>query len=416
MQVTSPSMNQMKIRTDSPNYRWYILALTMGASALMPGAARMCMPVLFKEISVNLHLNLVSIGTVWGLDPLAGVFIGLPSGLLADRFGIKRTITVSCFLAAIFGALRGLSVNFSTLAASMFFYGFLGASSPNLVAKATALWFKGERLALANAFTNMAWAMGSMSATMLSATVISPWLGSWRGVTFFWAVPCAALGLLWLFTGREPVRHETPEESAVSVPFRQAISHVARVRDVWMMGLLTLAHFGATMGLLGYLVLYLRNIGWTDAAADSTLTVLNGVGMLGMIPLVLISDKIISRKAVLGLAILSLTAILALLPFVNRTGIWLLIIIGGLLRSGGPAMINVIIFEAQGVGSLYGGTAIGLSNAIGMMGSFLAPPLGNSLATYSSGLPLLFWAALSILALVPLFFIKSGAGRAYKTI
>jgi NNP family nitrate/nitrite transporter-like MFS transporter len=407
----------MKIRTDSPNYRWYILALTMLAAALIPGAARMCMPVLFKEISVNLHLNLVSIGTVWGLDPLAGIFIGLPSGLLADRFGIKRTVTISCFLAAIFGALRGLSVNFTTLGAGMFLYGFLGASTPNLVAKATALWFKGERLALASALTNMAWSLGAMSATMFSATVISPWLGSWRGVMFFWAAPCAALGLLWLFTGREPMRHETPGEAAVSVPFRQAMSHVARVRDVWMMGLLTLAHFGATMGLLGYLVLYLRDVaGWTNAAADSTLTVLNGTSMLGMIPMVFISDKIKSRKAVLGLAILSLTAILALLPFVNRTGIWLLIIIGGLLRSGGAAMINVIIFEAQEVGSLYGGTAIGLSNAIGMMGSFLAPPFGNSLANYSSSLPLLFWAALSILALIPLFFIKSGASRAHKSI
>jgi MFS family permease len=404
------------IRKNSPNYRWYILALVMLASALIPGASRMCMPVLFKEISLNLHLNLVSIGTVWGLDPLAGVFIGLPSGLLADRFGIKRTMMVGCFLAAIFGALRGLSVNFITLAASMFFFGFLGASIPNLVAKATVQWFKGQHLALASALTGMAWSVGSMSATTLSATVISPWLGGWRGVMFFWAVPCAALSLVWLFTGREPERHEETERTEVSVPFRQAIAHVARIRDVWMMGLLTVAQFGSTMGLLGYLALYLRDNGWSNAAASSTLTVLNGASMLGMIPMVLISDKFISRKAVLGLAIISTTAMPALLPFVNRTGVWLLIIAGGLLRSGAPPMINVIIFEAQGVGSLYGGTAIGTSTAIGMIGAVLAPPLGNSLASYSSSLPLSFWAALSILGLIPLFFIKSGTGRTVKAI
>ncbi|MGD0795582.1 MAG: MFS transporter, partial [Dehalococcoidales bacterium] len=234
------------IQKNSPNYRWYILGLAMLAAALIPGASRLCMPVLFQEIAGKLHLNLVSIGTVWGMDPLAGIFIGLPAGLLADRFGIKRTLTVICILAGIFGALRGFSANFLSLAATMFLFGLLSASTPNTVAKVTALWFSGQRLALANALINVAWSLGSMSATMFSATAISPWLGSWRGVMFFWAVPCTALGLVWLFTGREPAKNEAPEAQAVTVPFREALSQVAHIKDVWIIGLLTFAHFGAT--------------------------------------------------------------------------------------------------------------------------------------------------------------------------
>lgn len=379
----------------------------MLAAAFIPGASRLCMPVLFQEIAGKLHLSLVSIGTVWGMDPLAGIFIGLPAGLLADRFGIKRTLTVICILAGIFGALRGFSVNFLSLAATMFLFGLLSASTPGVVAKATALWFSGQRLALANALINVAWSLGAMSATMFSATTLSPWLGSWRGVMFFWSVPCAALGLVWLFTGHEPAKNEVPEVAAVTIPFREALSHVAHIKDVWIIGLLTLAHFGATMGFMGYLPLYLRNSGWTTTAADSSITVLNGVGTLGIIPMVLLSDKIRSRKVILAISIISLTAILALLPYVNSTGVWLLIIIGGFLRSGGPSMINVMIFETKGVGGTYGGTAMGLSGAIGMVGASLSPPLGNSFAGISSGLPLLFWASLSILALVPLFFTKT---------
>lgn len=48
------------------------------------------MPVLFKEISDDLGLSVAQIGTIWGLDPLAGVFIGLPGGLLADRFVLNE--------------------------------------------------------------------------------------------------------------------------------------------------------------------------------------------------------------------------------------------------------------------------------------------------------------------------------------
>jgi MFS family permease len=76
------------------------------------GLERMGLPVLFKEISSNLNLSLVSIGTIWGMDPLAGIFVSLPGGLLADRFGVKRTLTLVCILAAVFCALRGFSTNF----------------------------------------------------------------------------------------------------------------------------------------------------------------------------------------------------------------------------------------------------------------------------------------------------------------
>jgi hypothetical protein len=60
----------------------------------------------------------------------------------------------------------------------------------------------------------------------------------------------------------------------------------------------------------------------------------------------------------------------------------------------------------KGVGSTYGGTAIGLASSLGMFGAFFAPPLGNSLADINLGLPFIFWAFLSALALPAFFFIK----------
>lgn len=48
------------------NYRWYILAIAMLAYGIVAGAERHCLPVLFKEISVDLNLSMVSIGTIWG--------------------------------------------------------------------------------------------------------------------------------------------------------------------------------------------------------------------------------------------------------------------------------------------------------------------------------------------------------------
>jgi NNP family nitrate/nitrite transporter-like MFS transporter len=379
----------------------------MATYGVVTGSARLCMPVLFKEISDDLGLSIVAIGTVWGMDPLAGVFIGLPGGLLADRFGVKRTLTVCCILAGVFGALRGFSVNFLTIAATMFLFGLMAAAMPSIVPKVTAEWFSGRRLGLANGLLNVAWSIGAMTATMFSATVFSPLLGGWRSVMFLYGVPSALLGLLWLFTAREPDRSELPDTIANRVPFRQAMSHVARMKDVWVIGIIMFTNWGASMGLVGYLPIYLRNIGWTPVSADTAMTLLSGVTSIGVIPMVLLSDRLGTRKGVIFISVASLAASLALLPYVNSLGVWIILVLGGFLRSGSSPLFNVVIFEMEGVGSTYGGTATGLASTIAMLGAFVAPPLGNSLEAINPGLPFVLWAGLAALGLPLLYLVKA---------
>jgi predicted MFS family arabinose efflux permease len=249
-----------------------------------------------------------------------------------------------------------------------------------------------------------------MAATMLSATVLSPWLGSWRWVMLFFGVPCVGLGLLWLTT-REPDTGELPAAPAAKMPFKEAIARVARKKEVWLVGLTTTCLWGATMGMVGYLPLYLRNIGWTPAGADSVITVFSGVTAIGVVPMVLLSDKIRSRKTVVFISIVAIIVTLALIPKASTAGIWALVVACGFLRSGGSALFNVIIFEVEGIGGTYGGTATGLANTISMVGAFLGPPLGNSLAEINAGYPFYFWAALATAALPMVFFIKNRTGQ-----
>jgi MFS family permease len=391
----------------NPNYRWYILTLTMLTYAIIAGAARMCMPVLFKQISDDLHLSVTQLGAVWGMDPLAGVFVGLPAGLLADRFGVKRMVTLLCIMAGILGALRGISTNFVTMALWMFLFGLMAAAIPSIAPKVTAEWFGGKRLALANGIINAAWPIGSIFATMLSATVLSPALGGWRNVLFLYGGPSVLLGLLWLFTGREPERPATTMEKAGQIPFKESFSHVIRIKNVWLIGLSTLFIWGASMGSIGYLPLYLRNIGWTTTAADTAITVFNIVSLIGSIPMVLLSDRLKTRKGILVLSIGSFAVGMAVIPFTDVAGIWMIISICGFLRSGASSLFNVMIFEMKDVGSNYGGTAIGLANTVSMVGAFISPWVGNSLESISPGAPFVFWGCLAAIGIPILFFVKT---------
>ncbi len=394
------------------HHRWYVLILTMLTYGIVTGAARMCLPVLFKEISDDLGLSIVAIGAVWGMDPLAGIFIGLPGGLLADRFGVRRTLVVVCILGGIFCGLRGISIDFITMAATMFLFGLMAAAMPSIVPKMTADWFSGRRLGMANALLNVAWSIGAMVATMFSATVFSPLLGGWRYVMWLYGVPSVILGLLWLTTVREPDFDKSGDFTPIiKVPFREALSKVVRMKEVWIMGLIAFAQWGAGMGYVGYLPLYLRDIGWTPASADGAITVVSGITSLGVIPMVMLSDKLGSRKVVVVLSAATLALSLVLLPLVNTPGVWILLIAGGFLRAGMSALFNVIIFEIKGVGSTYGGTATGLASTISMVGAFLAPPLGNSLADINPGYPFFFWGALAAVSLPLVFFLQNRTGQ-----
>lgn len=66
------------------------------------------MPVLFKEISDDLGLDLVQIGAVWGILVLGSVFVMPLGGWLCDRLGVRLTLILVSILAGLSGALRGL--------------------------------------------------------------------------------------------------------------------------------------------------------------------------------------------------------------------------------------------------------------------------------------------------------------------
>jgi NNP family nitrate/nitrite transporter-like MFS transporter len=368
------------------------------------------MTVLFKEISADLGLSLVEVGVVWGTPPLAALFIVLLGGLLADRYGARRTISIACLLAGLTGALRGFSGDFVSLTLTTFLFGLSVWVIPASVFKTTATWFSGRQLVLANGVVSAGMGFGFTVGAMISATVLSPLLGGWRNVLFLLGGISIIVGLLWLFLVREPARLGSAG-SGGSVPLRQAMSRVFPIKAVWLLGLTLLGYVGCTQGVAGYLPTYLRDIGWTVASADGTLAAFNGISTLGAIPLALLSERLGLRKVVLFPVLLITIVGVALLPVVGDAVVWVLMIVVGFARDGFMAICLTMSTEAKGIGVVYAGTAVGLMQTIFNLGSFIAPPLGNSLADANPGFSFFLWAAFGLLALVAFYFVKETGWR-----
>lgn len=396
-------------------YRWYVLALAALTFTFVVAMPMMCMPVLFEEISQDLDLSLVQIGAAWGIVPLAGVFVVLPGGLLGDRFGPKRVLVVACLLAGLAGALRGLSGGFITLAATLFLFGLLTAIIPPIVHKTCGVWFSGRHLGLANGVVSTGMAVGFTVGAMISATILSPLLGGWRNVLFLYGTMSVMMSALWLLTHSGPNQDELSTTYASTAPFREALSRVVRIRDVWLLGFVLAGQIGCVQGVLGYLPLHLRDTGWSGASADGALAAFHATSMVGVIPIALLSDRLGSRKAVLFGATLVLGVGVGLLSVASGAMVWALVIVAGFVRDAFMAVLMSTIIEMNRVGATYAGTALGLVLTLSRLSAFASPPIGNSLADIDASLPFVFWAALAVAGLLGFYLMKQ-KGTEAKTV
>jgi Na+/melibiose symporter-like transporter len=220
------------------------------------------------------------------------------------------------------------------------------------------------------------------------------------------AAPAALFAVWWYIATRERAGTTVPVNESARVPFREALKRVLRIKQIWLLSLFMFGVYGAYISLVGYLPTYLREIGWAGVQADTALTVFLG-SLAGCAPLMaLVSDRLGSRKKVIVPAALVAALALALLPWVGTSAVWVLLIVQGVFRSGLIALFVSLVMETEGIGATYVGTAIGVAISIMTLGAAVLPPLGNALADIHLGLPMVFWAAVSVVLMVPLIFVK----------
>ncbi|MBI5304165.1 MAG: MFS transporter [Chloroflexi bacterium] len=378
------------------NYRWYILGLAALTNAFVAAMPTICLTVLFKEIASELNLDLVQVGLIWGIGALPSVLALLAWGALGDRLGPKRILTIGCVLIGALGALRGAAFDFNSLLAAVLAFGFVAPLVAMNSIKACGIWFPSRQLGLANGVLSMGMALGFMLASMISATILSPWLGGWRNVLFLYGALAFAFSVPWFFTRSVPASSPVSVGKPGTIPIWQALQHVARIRKVWLLGLIMLGIGGCIQGTLGYLPLYLRELGWLANSADSAASTFHAASMLFVVPIALWSDRMGSRRKVLLAAALAITVGVGSLSVADGFAVWIAVALVGMVRDGFMGVFITLIIETEGIGATYAGTATGLVMAFAGVGHLVAPPLGNSLASIAPGMPFVAWAILAV--------------------
>ncbi|MFW5714649.1 MAG: MFS transporter [Brevefilum sp.] len=389
-----------------PVQKWFILILGCLTNALVVAVPGISLSVLLPAITEELNLTLVQAGLAWGISSLPTILSFIIAGMVIDHHGPRRVLIIMSILAGLLGASRGLSSSFGlllvTVALTGFFNPFINLSN----IKNTSLWFPPKQMGLANGVISLGMALGFFAGSFISASFIAPWLGGWRNTFFFYGLISLLFSLPWLFSPKAPASEPSTQIPTIDQNPKNGLNHVAAIRNVWLLGLALFCFNGAVQGFLGYIPLYLRNLGWEAIRADSLAATFHLTSLTFTIPLTILSDRLKTRKGV-AIGAASLTTLGILSFFLLRGGsLWGAVIAAGLARDGIMAILITMTVETKGVGHTYSGIATGFILVFASLGALISPPVGNQLSVLLPNLPFVFWGLLCAGAVLCLILLR----------
>ncbi len=338
------------------------------------------------ETSLREHFNLsaTGFGLLSAYYHYAYVPMQLPVGVLMDRFGPRRLLTVACLICVIGTFMFADTFLFGVAAAGRFMVGLGSAFAFVGVLKLATIWLPEDKLAMVAGLATALGTIGAMIGDNLLGYMVAV-LGWQKTVNFTAVFGLCLLFVLW-FGIRDHKRYQ--KKSGTINSFRKNMTDLAiiiRNKQIWINGAYgCLVYLPTTVFAELWGIPYLRHAqGLTLSAASLCNSVLFLGFTIGAPLMGYISDKIKRRKLPMmigatGAAIVMMVILYA--PGLNVTHLSILMFMLGLLYS-----VQSIVFAVgrEVSPNEAAGTAIAMTNMIVMLGAMLLQPLVGRLLDWS---------------------------------
>jgi sugar phosphate permease len=365
-------------------YRWFIFwCLAFGY--ILVFFHRLCPAVVATDMMTDLHASGALIGFLSSAYFYPYALMQLPTGLLSDTWGPRRTITLFLCAACAGSVMLGLTTSPAGAIFGRLLVG-LGVSTLFVCTlKILAEWFSIREFVTMTGILMAMGGVGSLSAATPLA-VVSAGIG-WRMSFVLVGLLTAVLAVLvWKIVRDRPadLGWPSPAEHATSgdppIRLAEGIRQVVSLPAFWPLAAWFFFKYGIFTSFAGlWGGPYLMQVyGVTKARAGGVLSLV-AVGMIVGSPLLgYLSNRVLKgRKPTLILASLAMVAMTALLAFATDT--LSLPVIGGLCFGFGvfASAIAVIGFACarELFPSRIAGTCLGLLNLFPFAGGALLQPL-----------------------------------------
>lgn len=299
-------------------YRWVVFII-LALAYFFVYFHRVSTAVVAADIMKTFGVGAASIGLLGSAYFYAYTAMQLPSGILTDSWGVKKTAAVFTLVAAIGAILTGISTNFNMVLLGRLLIGAGVAMVYIPVMKVLAIWFRKNEFA---SMSGVLLAIGNIGALSAAAplAMAAAVLGDWQMVFLLLGIFSVLLaGAIWGFVKEKPedigcpsipeieafeARVEyLPSKKVEKIPMGEALKRTFGAgMKFWPLSIWFFFMYGSLMvyqGLWGGP--FFRDVlGWEKASYAGILSFI-AIGMIFGCPIAgYLSDKVLkSRKKVL---------------------------------------------------------------------------------------------------------------------
>ncbi|MCP4923771.1 MAG: MFS transporter [bacterium] len=349
--------------------------------------------VITKELSEYLSVESCALGVLLSSYYYGYSALQVPGGLIIDRFGPRRPLTVACLLCAVGSFIFSVSDTITFMWIGRFLIGVGSAFGFLSCVKLASLWFPTEKLAILIGWTLVLGTAGGVGGGWPLAKAVEAygWKQTVLGLSFFgifWA-----LFIFFIVRDKKKILSTEPREPLIkekSFSLKESLSYVLSNPKTWVIGLygglmyVPLSGFADLWGTPFIVSVY--GVGKADAAS-AALTFYIGIGV-GCPFSAIISGYLNSylkpmRYGAIGVMIFFLILLYAPIPFWATYPI--LFAAGFFSAAQFMAFVTVNILNPK----KYSATATGVHNMLCMISGIIFQPLIgyilDSLATTVAG-------------------------------
>lgn len=354
------------------------------------------------ELQRDFNIGETAFATIGSMYFLAYFLMQIPSGILADRIGPKKTTVIFSLFAAFGSILFGLSTNIIVAYASRFLVG-LGVSVVFVcLVKVQTNWFDERHFAFMLGLSGLAGNVGALLAQ--TPLVIASHVFTWRKTFIALGVITLILTLLIKFFAYDKpiIKRDDFKNNTQDIPTALALRSVTRNVKTWKV---TVCYIGLYTGYILFLGTYgitlLSNNYSIDKfkSANYMIIAVLGAAVSGLI-IGYLSDKIKRRKILLKICSVS-TLICWISVVYFPVPIKILPIFLFLFGFVMSAFTLVWTIGNEVNNKWFSGMATGVINCFGFLGAALIPVLmGKVLDIYKGDIVLGYKIAFSIYILI----------------
>ncbi|HUJ68180.1 MAG TPA: MFS transporter [Syntrophorhabdales bacterium] len=376
----------------------YSVILIMFIAWILSYVDRMVMSVSMPYIAKDFHLTPVAVGILMSSFFFGYALMQIPAGMLADRFGVRKVITVGLVWWSAFTALTAWAGSYAIMLVIRVLFGLGEACLPPSYFKSVAFWTPLKERGTMNSIVMSSNSLGPALAPLFAVGIIAAY--GWRSVFSFLFIPGIIMaGLVWIFVSEKPEesrwisKEEVEEISAGSARAQEGKQDNLTIGDalknpvVWKVLCTLFVFMIAAWGYMTWLPSYLvKARGLSLAKMGPAASLPFFAGFVGAIVAGYLSDKLFLRhRNILYIICVLLAAVFLYLTYSTAhvgpaiayntlAGFFLMAANAGLTA----IPITVIPKEIMGV-------SMGVINFGNQMAGFLAPTIIGFLVQFSGG-------------------------------